>query len=89
MSQKSKDFDLYQMAKRVREIFLEYEHIDVDFRICYALVIARTLAKEVGNEKMVKAVEEVQSLIATEIFEGFIPALERVLNDVEEKKNGK
>ena len=85
MSQKTKDFDLYQMAKKVREVFLEYEHIDVDFRICYALVIARTLASEVGNQKMVKAVEEVQSLISTEIFEGFIPALKRVLNEVQKK----
>lgn len=82
----SNDYELYEMAKKIRQVFMDYSHIDPNYRICYALVIARTIASEVDDKKMVKAVEEVQSLISTEIFEGFIPTLKRVLKDVRKEK---
>ena len=74
--------ELYQMSKTIRNAFMDYCHLPGDFRIAYALVCARTMASEEGNEKLVKAIEDAQTFIDFKVFQEYIAVLKRVYKTV-------
>ena len=74
--------ELFEMSKKIRTIFIDYENLPIDFRIAYALVVARTLASENEDTNLVKAIENAQSLIPFKVFKEYITTLKKVYRDV-------
>jgi len=82
---KEESIALRMTIKKIRKLLYKSEIAD-EFRILLGLIIARTVASEINNRKVVTAVESAQSLLGHNVTVEFLSALRDVYEDHTGKK---